>query len=65
MLADWHPKGQVSSLYGVYNIERGNPIRSVFIIDRQGIIRWKMTYGPGELPQIPDLLAELGKVWLG
>lgn len=62
MLSDWHPKGQVSSLYGAYNIERGNPIRSVFIIDGDGIIRWKKTYGPGELPEVPELLAELDRI---
>ena len=60
MLSDWHPKGRVSSLYGAYNAEAGNPIRSVFIIDPEGIVRWAMRYPPGEgLPTAQELLAEI------
>jgi alkyl hydroperoxide reductase subunit AhpC len=60
MLSDWHPKGQVSSLYGVYSLERGTPIRSVFLIDGGGTIRWKKLYPPGEgLPDVGELLKEL------
>ncbi len=59
MLSDWHPKGEVSTLYGVYNHQRGNPVRAVFIVDEQGIIRWKKTYPPGILPEPAELLAEI------
>ncbi len=44
MLADFHPKGQVSQLYGVYNEERGTANRAVIIVDKQGTVRFKRVY---------------------
>lgn len=58
VLSDWNPKGRVSQLYGVYNEERGNPIRSVFLIDENGTIRWKKVYTEG-IPDNEELLAAL------
>lgn len=60
MLSDFHPKGQLSESYGVLS-ERGNSRRSVFIIDSQGILRWKKIYEQG-LPEVQELLSELGKI---
>lgn len=62
MLSDFHPHGAVSQLYGVYNPERGNSFRSVFILDSGGVLRWKKVYPPGSLPEIPQLLAEVEKI---
>ena len=60
MLSDWHPKGRVSRLYGVYNLERGTPLRSVFVIDGAGIIRWKKLFSQGlGLPDVADILRAL------
>lgn len=39
LLADFHPKGQVAQLYGVYNSERGFTKRTIIIVDETGIIR--------------------------
>lgn len=58
MAADFHPKGQISEMYGVYNPERGNSRRSTFIIDKNGVIRYKKVYESG-LPDNKELLAEL------
>jgi len=41
LLADWGMK--VTRVYGVHNAERDAPQRSVFIIDRDGVIRFKNT----------------------
>ncbi len=60
MLSDFHPKGEMCSRYGVYG-NRGMPVRSVFIIDAQGILRWKKIYEQ-ELPEIDELLSELDKI---
>jgi alkyl hydroperoxide reductase subunit AhpC len=61
MLSDFHPKGQTSQLYGTYNEQYGRSWRSVFLIDTQGILRWKRIYQAG-LPDIEELLAELHKM---
>ena len=61
MLSDFHPKGKVCQLFGTYNEQYGRGWRSVFLIDTHGVIRWKRTYQTG-LPDIQELLAELGKL---
>jgi peroxiredoxin len=40
LLADFHPKGEVSRLYGVMRRPEGFSERALYIIDRQGIIRY-------------------------
>jgi peroxiredoxin len=39
LLADFHPKGEVSKKYGVYNEERGTAMRTAFIVGKDGRIR--------------------------
>ncbi len=59
LLSDFWPHGAVAQAYGVFNAERGFPIRSVFIIDTGGIVRWKKVYPPGSLPDPDELLEAL------
>lgn len=40
LLADFHPKGEVSKLYNVMRQTEGFSERALYIIDRQGIIRY-------------------------
>ncbi len=40
LLADFHPKGEVSRAYGAYVEERGHPNRSLVLIDEQQTVRW-------------------------
>ena len=61
VLADFFPHGQVSQLYDVFNEERGTPKRSVFIIDKEGIIRFAEVY-QGALPDPQEILAEVEKI---
>ena len=62
VLADFHPKGQVSQLYGVYNEERGTANRAVVIVDKQGIVRFKRVYASMPELNTADILAEIGKL---
>ena len=62
MLADFHPKGQVSQLYGVYNDERGTANRAVIIVDKQGTVRFKRVYASVQELDTKDILAELAKL---
>lgn len=49
-LSDWHPKGEVSKAYDLWNEERGASFRAVVIIDKEGVIRFRETYQPDTLP---------------
>jgi peroxiredoxin len=40
LLADFEPKGEVARRYGVYRAEDGTSERALYLIDREGIIRW-------------------------
>jgi peroxiredoxin len=40
LLADFEPKGAVARQYGAYRDEEGTSERALFVIDREGIIRW-------------------------
>lgn len=44
LLTDFHPKGKVARLYGLYNEERGTANRAVVIIDTKGIVRFRRLY---------------------
>jgi peroxiredoxin len=40
LLADFEPKGHVAQRYGVYRASDGTSERALFVIDKNGIIRW-------------------------
>ena len=52
VLADFWPHGEVAQLYGVFDSERGIAIRGTFIIDKDGVVRWKVV---NPTPQARDL----------
>ena len=63
-LSDFHPRGQTTQAYGLWNEERGASNRAVIIIDKEGVIRYRGTYVPGVLPDpnaIYDIVADLDK----
>ncbi len=45
ILSDFWPHGAVSNAYGVFNEAVGVADRGTFIIDRDGIVRWKVEQG--------------------
>ena len=47
------PNGTASQAYGVYNAERKLAIRSYFIVDKRGVVRYKKVLKPGE-PLVPN-----------
>ena len=62
LLADFWPHGAAGQAYGIFNDERGIHSRSVFIVDREGVVQWSKVYTPGSLPENEELLAELAKL---
>ena len=62
LLADFHPKGEVSKNYGVWKEDKGISERANLIVDKQGIIRYIDVHDIGEAPdneQLRDVLREL------
>jgi peroxiredoxin len=57
LLSDFWPHGAVATLYGVFDSERGIATRGTFIIDKDGVVRWKVV---NPIPQARDL-AEYSK----
>lgn len=52
MLSDFWPHGAVANAYGIFDAERGVAVRGTFILDRDGIIRWKVV---NAIPDARDL----------
>lgn len=62
LLSDFYPQGKVTDLYGVRH-QAGMPERALFVIDKEGIIRYiEIQHTPGEMPDNVDLFAALGKL---
>lgn len=61
LLADFNPHGAVTRRYGLWNPDRGAGRRAVFIIDRDGVIRWEKVY-QGALPDDEELLVALANL---
>lgn len=59
--SDFWPHGEVTRAYDVFNDQRGNSRRSVFIVDTEGIIRWSNVY-TDSIPASSELLYELEKL---
>jgi peroxiredoxin len=61
LLADWGMA--VTKLYGVHNAERNCPIRSVFLVDRDGIVRFvSTTFDPRDPGHYAQVLEEMEKL---
>ena len=52
LLSDFWPHGDVAKLYGVFDEDRGVATRGTFIIDKAGILRWKVV---NPIPQARDI----------
>ncbi len=49
LLSDFWPHGEVARTYGVFSEAGGFALRGTFLIDRDGIIRWTLVNGLGEV----------------
>ena len=62
LLSDYYPQGRVVDLYGVRH-PGGMAERAVFVIDKEGIIRYiEITNTPGDLPDNVALFEALRKL---
>jgi mycoredoxin-dependent peroxiredoxin len=62
LLSDFYPQGHVVDAYGVRHAA-GMPERALFIIDKQGIIRWIHVHRPtAEVPDAEEMFELLRKL---
>lgn len=62
LLADFHPKGEVSKKYGVWIDEKGICERAIVVVDKKGVVQYVDVHDIGEQPdnaQILETLREL------
>ncbi len=52
LLSDFWPHGEVARSYGVFDDDKGIATRGTFIIDKDGIVRWKVV---NAIPQARDV----------
>jgi peroxiredoxin len=59
LLADFEPKGEVARTYGVYRQQDGTSERALYVIDRDGIVRWSYVSPVGINPGADGILKAL------
>jgi len=52
LLSDFWPHGGVARKYGVFDEDKGLALRGTFVIDKNGVVRWKVV---NAIPQARDL----------
>lgn len=62
MLADFQPKGAVAEAYGLYLADKGITDRATVIVDKDGVVQYADSVGPGGKREAADLLAAAQKV---
>jgi len=65
MCSDFYPHGAVTQAYGIMRHEpplAGISERAVFVVDKQGIIRFAKVYPLGQAPDNHELLDALKKI---
>ena len=59
LLADFWPHGGVAQAFGIFREKNGFSERAVFIVDREGLVRFKKIYPMREVPDIGEILKAL------
>jgi peroxiredoxin len=62
LLADFWPHGKVASDYGVFNEAAGIATRGTFIIDKTGVVRWKVVNAIPDARDQSDYVKALGEL---
>ena len=59
LLSDFWPHGAVSTAYGVFDVEKGAPRRSSYVIDKAGTVRWSVHNAMPEGRDLDEHLKQL------
>lgn len=65
LLADFEPKGAVARAYGVYRQHEGTAERSLFVLDGDGVIRWRYVAPAWINPGVDGILTALESLEAG
>lgn len=59
VLTDFWPHGEVASSYGVFDDRLGAALRGTFVIDKGGVVRWRVVNALGDARDLDDYRAAL------
>lgn len=59
LFSDFHPHGAVAKEYGVYRDSEGVSERALFVIDKEGVVRWSYVSPIGVSPGADGILKAL------
>lgn len=59
LLADFEPKGEAARRYGVYRDKDGTSERALFLVDAEGVLRWRFVSPLGVNPGADGILEAL------
>ena len=59
LLSDFHPRGHVSRAYHVYREDEGRSGRALFVLDRDGMVRWSRSLPANLNPGVHGILSAL------
>ena len=62
LLSDFEPKGAVSRAYGAYDAQWGTSKRALFVLDREGVIRWSYLSPVDQNPGAHGILEALDEL---
>jgi mycoredoxin-dependent peroxiredoxin len=62
LLSDFWPHGAVAQAYGVFDEERGCARRGTFVIDKDGVVRWKVVTGMPDARDVDEYLRVLASL---
>jgi len=62
ILSDFYPQGKVAKSYGIFNEKTGTSFRSIVIIDKGGIIRFKRVYTKASDINTDEILMEVDRL---
>lgn len=62
ILSDFWPHGEVSRAYGTFNEDAGAPDRGTYVIDLEGVVRWKLQMGIGERRDLAECRAAVAEL---
>ncbi len=59
LLSDFWPHGQVTRAYDVFDEERGCPLRSSYVVDREGRVAWAVHNASSQARDLDEHLRQL------
>jgi len=62
LLSDFWPHGEVTRAYGVLDERKGSPLRSSYVVDQEGTLRWSVHNANPEERDLDEHLRQLRAV---